>query len=70
MRDQAGRSLSEGTRGGELVLLMPIQDFFLGEFLVSGRAFVRPVVAHKLVTGSGLGGWNKQPSAKGKGIFY
>jgi hypothetical protein len=49
---------------------MRAQHFCWSGFLTDGLAFVRLVVAHKLVTGSGLGGWNKQPSAKGKGIFY
>ena len=48
---------------------MRAQYFFLVGFLAGEMAFVRPVVAHKLGTGSGSGGWNKQPSAKGKGIF-
>jgi hypothetical protein len=49
---------------------MCTQYFFLAGFLVGGMAFVHPAVAHKLGTGSGSGGWEKQPSAKGKGIFY
>lgn len=54
-------SLTEGDRG--------FVFFGRAGFLAGGLAFVRPVVAHKLGTESGSGGWNKQPSAKGKGIL-